>query len=142
MNEPIYTAMIPIQPKTKKNSQKIIINSRTRRPQVVQGDDFRQYEHDCGFFLKRPAEPFDFPINIKYTFYRKNAQRCDLSNLIAAADDILVKYKIIKDDSFTIVTGHDGSRVHIDKNNPRTEIIITRTLTEETGGPEQKTKST
>lgn len=135
MPETIYTAMIPINPKTKKNSQKIIINKSTRRPMVVQGDDFRQYEHDCGFFLKRPQEPFDFPINITYTFYRKNAQRCDLSNLIAAADDILVKYKIIKDDNFQIITGHDGSRVHIDRENPRTEITITRTLTEETEEP-------
>lgn len=32
----------------------------------------------------------------------------------------------VKDDTFTILAGHDGSRVLVDKDNPRTEIEITR----------------
>ena len=47
-----------------------------------------------------------------------------MSNLIASADDILVKYGILEDDNFHIIVGHDGSRVKIDKDNPRTEITI------------------
>ena len=41
-------------------------------------------------------------------------------------DDILVYYGILKDDNFMIVAGHDGSRVKVDRVNPRTEIFITR----------------
>ena len=51
-------------------------------------------------------------------------RRVDLGNLQASTCDILVKYKVIKDDNFNIVTSMDGSRVFQDKNNPRTEIII------------------
>lgn len=52
------------------------------------------------------------------------ARPCDLTNLLEAVDDVLVKGKIIADDNYKIVAGHDGSRVFVDKDNPRTEIFI------------------
>lgn len=121
----IYQAMIPLNPKTKKNSQKIISNPKTRRPMVVQSEEYKQYERDAGWFLKPPAEPISVPVNIRCTFYRDSRRRIDLTNLLEAIDDILVKYKVIKDDNFEIIAGHDGSRVNIDKEHPRTEIVIT-----------------
>lgn len=71
-------------------------------------------------------ETINYPVNIKYLFYRQNRKRCDLNGLIQAIDDILVKYKVIEDDNFNIVQSHDGCRVLIDKENPRTEIEITK----------------
>lgn len=50
----------------------------------------------------------------------------DLANLHEALLDILVTYGIIADDNYTIVHSMDGSRVMIDKVNPRTEITISR----------------
>ena len=47
-------------------------------------------------------------------------------NLLAAVDDLLVEAGIIADDNSKIVVSHDGSRVLYDKENPRTEITITR----------------
>lgn len=120
----IYQAMIPLNPKTKKNSQKIISNPKTRRPMIIQSEEYKQYERDAGWFLTRPAEPISEPVNIRCTFYRDSRRRVDLTNLLEAIDDILVKYKIIKDDNFEIIAGHDGSRVYIDKEHPRTEIAI------------------
>jgi Holliday junction resolvase RusA-like endonuclease len=70
------------------------------------------------------VKTIDYPVNIKYTFYRKDRIRCDLNGLIQAIDDILVKYGVIADDNFNIVVGHDFSRVIIDKENPRTEVEI------------------
>ena len=70
--------------------------------------------------------PIDYPVNVKSIYYRKNLVRCDLSNLHEATDDILVHYGILKDDNFKIVAGHDGSRVRIDRENPRVEITITK----------------
>ena len=120
----VYKAVIKMNPKTKKNSQRIVMNRKTGRPFLLQSEEYTQYEKDCRYFLKIPDKPIDYPINIKYTFYRKNNIRCDLSNLIACCDDVLVKYGILVDDNFHIIVGHDGSRVKIDKENPRTEIII------------------
>lgn len=120
----IYQAMIPLNPKTKKNSQKIISHPKTRRPMIIQSKEYEQYERDAGWFLIKPAEPISEPVNIKCTFYRDSRRRVDLTNLLEAIDDILVKYKIIKDDNFEIIAGHDGSRVYIDKEHPRTEIAI------------------
>lgn len=122
---PIFSAMIPLEPRTKKNSQKIIINPKTKKPIIVQGDVFKRYEQEAGWFLRRRGkEPIAEPVNIKCLFYRKTARRVDLTNLLEAIDDILVKYRIIADDNFQIIAGHDGSRVFIDKDNPRTEIYI------------------
>lgn len=125
MGEIIYSAMIPIEPKTKKNSQKIIENKKTKRLMVVQSDQYKLYESHAGWFLRKPKEgAISQPVNIRCIFYRKDRHRVDLTNLLEAIDDILVKYKVIKDDSFNILAGHDGSRVRIDKENPRTEIYI------------------
>ena len=121
----LYQAMIPLNPKTKKNNQKIIKNMRTGSLMVVQNDAYKQYEAQAGWFLrKKPSEPISVPVQVKCLFYRKNAIRCDLTNLLEAVDDILVKYGILKDDNFKVIYSHDGSRVFIDKDNPRTEIVI------------------
>ena len=126
----VYKAVIPIEPTTKKNSLEI----RYRKgkdgnpvPFISQGDAYKQYENDAMWFL-RPCTGgiIDYPVNIMCTFYRKDRHRIDLTNLLEAIDDILVSAHILKDDTFTILASHDGSRVLIDKDNPRTEIIITR----------------
>jgi len=120
----IYQFLIPLDPKTKKNNQKIIRNNKTNALMVVQNDRYKQYERDAGWFLKPPAQPIDYPVNVKCVFYRATDRRVDLTNLLEAIDDILVKYKVLADDNFKIIIGHDGSRVHIDRKRPRTEIVI------------------
>jgi Holliday junction resolvase RusA-like endonuclease len=123
----VWQGMIPINPKTKKNSQRIVRNPKTKGHMILQSEAYKQYEKDAGWFVRnKQMQPIDFPVNIKYTFYRENQIRCDGLNLSAAMDDILVKYGILADDNFKIVAGHDGTRVYIDKDNPRTEIEITR----------------
>ena len=136
----IYSAMIPLNPKTKKNHQQILFDANKKGgfykkrgnwfkyvgiPFIGQSAAYKRYEHDCGWFLKRPSSgTIDESVEIKCLFYRKTRIRCDLSNLIAAIDDIMVKYKVIIDDNFSIIKSHDGSRVFIDPDNPRTEIYI------------------
>lgn len=122
----LYKAMIPLIPRTKKNNQQIMINGKTGKPFIAQNAKYKIYEQDSGWFLKKLPEPISEPVNVKCIFYRPDRKRVDLTNLLEAIDDILVKYKIIKDDTFTILAGHDGSRVLVDKKNPRTEIEITK----------------
>lgn len=125
----VYRAVIPIEPTTKKNSLEIRYKMKDgkRVPFIGQGDAYKQYEQDAMWFL-RPCTrgTIDYPVNVKCTFYRKDRHRIDLTNLLEAIDDILVSANILKDDTFTILVSHDGSRVLIDKDKPRTEIIITR----------------
>ena len=49
----------------------------------------------------------------------------DLTNLNEALHDILVKGQVLVDDNAKIIVSTDGSRVHLDRENPRTEVKIT-----------------
>lgn len=141
MGEVIYQAMIPINPRTKKNSQEIRFKAAAKNgffkktpyglkyvgiPFISQNEKYKQYEQDAGWFLKKLPEPISEPVNVKCIFYREDERRCDLTNLLEAIDDILVKYKVLSDDNFKIIVSHDGSRVNVDRYRPRTEIEITK----------------
>jgi Holliday junction resolvase RusA-like endonuclease len=54
-------------------------------------------------------------------------RKVDITNLLSATHDILTKHNVIADDNMDIVVSVDGSRVFYDKENPRTEITISRT---------------
>ena len=122
----LYQTMVPLDPKTKKNNQQVLYNSKTKKPFIAQNNAYKRYERDAGWFVKKTGEPIREAVNVKCVFYRSSARRVDLTNLLEAIDDILVKYKVLADDDFKIVAGHDGSRVLIDRENPRTEITISR----------------
>lgn len=111
---------IPVAPVTKKNHQQIV--KANGRLLVVPSKQYRQYESDCGMFLK--ALGINGRVNIKALYYMPTRRRVDLCNLHEALCDVLVKHGVIADDNSNIVAGMDGSRVLYDKNNPRTEIVI------------------
>lgn len=116
---------IPLQPRIKKNSQQILINRKTGRPFVAQSDRYKRYEKDVLPFLRpKPPEPINTPVCVKCLFYLETRRKTDLTNLLEAIDDILVKHGILIDDNYTIIASHDGSRCFYDKENPRTEITI------------------
>lgn len=119
--------MIPLQPITKKNSQQILINRRTNRPFISPSKKYKQYEKEVLEYLPKLEKPIDFPVNVKCVFWMKTRRKVDLTNLLEAIDDILVKHGILKDDNYNIVVSHDGSRVRYDKDCPRTSIEIERT---------------
>ena len=114
---------IPIPPATKKNSQRIVM--RGRRPIILQSEKYVKYEKDAGKFLKHyVGMNIAEPVNIKCIYYMPTRRRVDLTNLLEATDDMLVKYEVLADDNRNIVATHDGSMVLYDKEHPRTEILI------------------
>ena len=117
---------IPVVPRSKKNSQQIIINPRTKRPMIIQSKLYANYERECGKFLKEYKSSIDYSINLKIEFYVPDKRKRDIANYIEAIQDILVKYEVIKDDNYNIIESLDGTRMHIDKENPRVEIEITK----------------
>lgn len=123
---------IPLPPVTKKNSQRIGYRTVNRKtvPFIMPSAKYKQYEEDCGVFLK-PLGIKD-PVNIRALFYMPTRRKVDLTNLNEALHDALVANGTIEDDNYTIVAGTDGSRVLYDKDNPRTEVWI-RKIEEEDG---------
>lgn len=125
MDDVRYT--IRLEPVSKKNSQRILKNRKTGKRFIGPSEKYERYEQEAGWFLRpRPSEPIKERVNVKCLFYMPTRRRVDLTNLLEAVDDVLVEYKILEDDNCGIVAGHDGSRVLYSKDNPRTEITITR----------------
>lgn len=115
--------VIPLEPRTKKNSQQIILVKG--RPMIFPSKKYKEYEKACGKYIPNLREPpINYPVNIKCIYYMPTKRKCDLTNLLEATDDILVHYGVLEDDNYTIIVSHDGSRVYYDKENPRTEIQI------------------
>ncbi len=117
--------LIPIPPKTKKNSQQIIIVKG--RPMIFPSKAYKKYENACGKYMPNLRQPKPYitqPVNVKCLYYMDTRRRCDLNNLLEATTDMLVHYGILEDDNYKIVASHDGSRVYYDKQYPRTEIYI------------------
>ncbi len=112
-------------PVTKKNSMRMVMNKQTGKMFPMPSKQYKEYEATAALFLTpKPEMPLDMPLAIKCDFYMPTRRLCDLTNLLEAVDDILVRHKIIADDNYKIVVSHDGSRVYYDKERPRTEIKI------------------
>ena len=121
----LYTATIHGAPRTKKNSQQILINPKTHRPFVMPSKAYKEYEALCLSQLRKIETPISTPVNVQCVYYMPTHRRVDLCNLLEATSDILVRAGVLSDDNSDIVASHDGSRVLYDKNYPRTEITIT-----------------
>lgn len=104
---------IPMKTPSKKNSQQIIFAHG--KPRIVQNSRYYQFEKDCGYWLKKYELHIDYPINLKCLFYVPDKRRRDLTNLLNAIQDTLVKYGVLEDDNSEIVNSVDGSRIIFEK---------------------------
>lgn len=118
--------VIPLNPISKKNSMRIVINPKTKRPFILPSSQYCKYEKACKPFIPKVEEAINYPINLKCIFYMQTRRRCDLCNMEESISDILTKYGVIEDDNRNIIASYDGSLVLYDKEKPRTEIEITK----------------
>lgn len=119
-----FRFVIPLVPRTKKNSQRILTGKGGRR-YVAPSEIYKQYEKEAAWFIPKGV-CINEPVNIKAIFRMPTRRRVDLTNLLEALDDVLVKAGFLADDNSLIVAGHDGSRVVYDKNNPGTEVTVSK----------------
>lgn len=117
---------IKLPPVTKKNSMQIVGNGK--RPKLIPSAQYRRYERDAGWFLKPLA--IAEPVNIRALYFMPARRKVDITNLESALMDVLVKHGVIADDNCRVVVSTDGSRVMYDKENPRTEVTITKSKEE------------
>ena len=123
-----YNFIIPGNPISKKNSSRIMINQKTGKHFIYPSKQYKEFEQMAGWaFSGKDTElKIDYPVNVACHYYMKTRRKVDLVNLLEATNDVLVKYGILEDDNCKIVVSHDGSRIFYDKENPRTEIIISK----------------
>lgn len=118
---------IPGNPVTKKNHGRIVqkkfANGKSV-PIMLPSEPFVKYEKHCKQYMPSLQEPINYPINLKCHYYLETRRKCDLTNLLQATCDILVKYNILEDDNYNIVASVDESKAVYDKNSPRVEIFI------------------
>lgn len=116
--------VINVIPRTKKNSNRIVKIGNKRK--VISSKQYEEFEKECIYKLDNKLKQLciDKPINIRAVFYMDTKRRVDITNLLNALDDMLVKAGVIKDDNRNIVASHDGSLVLYDKVRPRIEIEI------------------
>jgi len=118
-------------PATKKNSQRIMKNSKTGAPFISPSAKYKAYENEClwsihkqAAMLRRSGKPIKQKVNVCVAYFMESRRRVDLVNLLEATLDILVSGGILADDCADIVAGTDGSAVYYDSERPRAEIYI------------------
>lgn len=114
-------------PRTKKNSQRIFKRPGGKGYFIAPSKEYKEYEERALTQIKKPDKPIDIPVNVQCTYYMPTARKVDLTNLLEATDDILVRAGVLADDNSDIVAGHDGSCVLKGyKSDPRVEVTIRR----------------
>ena len=125
---------IPLAPITKKNHSQIItkkLPGGKQKPVLIPSKQYRQYEQQCKDLIVQQGLLIDYPVNVQAIYYMPTRRRVDLTNLHEALHDVLVKCEVLEDDNCKIIAATDGSRVRYDKENPRTEVIITALETDD-----------
>lgn len=118
-----------VKPRTKKNHMQLV-TLKTGRQMLLPSKAYKEFEKEALMHLKTMTIPYtknpvDYPINLKCVFYKDKDYKADLAGYMQAIQDVLVKAEILADDNHKIIVSTDGSRVDLDRENPRIEIEIT-----------------
>ena len=123
------TFIIPVAPVTKKNHSQIIRNRKTGKRMVIPSKQYTAYLEAVREYI--PALGIDSRVNVKAVFYLKARYKADLTNLCQALHDVMVACGCVADDNCRIIASMDGTEAGWDKENPRTEVTITKKETKE-----------
>jgi Holliday junction resolvase RusA-like endonuclease len=118
--------VVNVNPRSKKNSQEIVFNRKTGKRMVIQNKRYTEFEKECKQYMPKLDKPIDYPINLQCKFYVCDARKRDIANYLEAIQDVLVKYKVLEDDNYNIVSSLNGCSMEIDRENNRIEITITK----------------
>lgn len=142
--------IVPLPPITKKNHGQLAsvgkrcpVCGKGEKTIMLPSKPYREYETAIRKYLMelhRIVGTIDYPVNLKCLFYVKARRQSDLVGYLQSIQDLMTKYKVIQDDCRDIIAATDGSMVLYDKDNPRTEITITRLADYEQWGNASKEK--
>lgn len=123
MTPPLVFAILG-SPRTKKNSR---VHTGAGVP--LPSKAWRYWRDNAVFAMPngtnvlRPGPWQNVKANCRASFYIDANRRTDLINLLQGLGDLLQDRGVISDDS--LLAGFDGSRVYVDRVNPRTEVELT-----------------
>lgn len=120
------------KPITKKNSLRVL-RGKNGKPFVAQSKAHGSWEQTALLQLQAGWQrwrrawdgghgPIDVPINMRAVVYR-DRDVGDLLNFLAAVSDALEGAGVVVNDKF--IQALDGSRLALDRKNPRVEIELT-----------------
>ena len=116
---------LDVVPRSKKNSM-VVGKRKDGSTYVGQNEKYQAFEKKVINLVEEQDLQLHINtlINVKVHFYCESRRKIDITNLLGAIDDALVKAGVIEDDNRNIIAAHDGSRVYWDKEHPRIEIWI------------------
>ena len=124
-----FKFIIPVKPRTKKNHSQLV-TLKTGRQILLPSKTYAEFEKAVKKWYKEAPDNIqhiyvDYPINLKCLFYKEKNYKSDLAGYLQAIQDVLVEVGMLEDDNHYIVESTDGSRVYLDRENPRIEVTIT-----------------
>ena len=132
--EPIYKPTLELTYRgvvySKKNSKSIVVNRRTRRPQIISNQRVREMEAAMAREFEAQAAKAEWEANTDTTYevsifiWTKDRTRRDLDNQATSILDALVAAGVIPDDSMKYVISLQVEFMGVDKNDPRAEVTV------------------
>ncbi len=95
---------------------------RGRYGQTYKLQEARDWQTTLAWYVKEKRTSFE-KCRVDVDFYFEDDSRCDLDNLLKLVGDGLVEGGLIADDRWQILNEW-RPKGHLDRTNPRTEIII------------------
>lgn len=125
--DPVFSATVLAAPRTKKNHGRRI--RRGGRTLTIPSEAFEAFEREAlrelELVVERPTDPIAYAVNARIVFYR-DARRGDAVGYYQAIADVLQKARVVEDDKW--IVSWDGSRLELDRKNPRLEIVLERVV--------------
>lgn len=128
--------IIPVSPLSKNEIPRKVYGENFKKAEIKESKKFKEYCEVAGAYL----EPLNigFGVQIKMSFYLPYKRNVSLIGLIAAMESVLVECNFLANNSSSVVISVDGSRVLYDSKFPRTELEITRYVSEKKAKREEK----
>jgi len=124
----IISPLLVILPRKTKADKRIYLNLNAYRNLHYISNNQAKHIY-CELMEKQlKGKVFKTPIELEFKFFKKTKRRTDRSNILSIVEkffcDAMVNYECIPDDSDEFILSSYYISGHIDKDNPRVEIII------------------
>lgn len=117
--------IIPGTVPSQKNGKSVGVNPRTHRVFVTSNPRVKAWQTEVLWGLKNTKlVEWKYPVSVTMAFAFDDRRRHDLDNCASTVLDVLVKAKILEDDSYAYVCPLTLDFIGIEKGDARVEVFI------------------